>query len=152
MLVTHGTGSQFSFTNWLVKTRAGYVKWTHCSLTCLCYQLFGVVVKAPASRAADLGFFFFFFCVPQLYLWGLPFWLRFLRIWPFFKSSHWGSCIPSSWIYLGLIPAFSVGIFFGSSHTRDLNIGSPAASLPGAWCYRVSTRTGWPHVSILWMR
>ena len=25
-------------------------------------------------------FFFFFFCIPQLYLWGSPFWVRFLRM------------------------------------------------------------------------
>ena len=25
-------------------------------------------------------FFFFFFCVPQLYVWGSPFWVRFLRM------------------------------------------------------------------------
>ena len=42
-----------------------------------------------------------------------------------------------------------VGIFSGSSHTSDLNIGTPEATLPGAWCYRVSARTGWPDVSIL---
>ena len=40
--------------------------------------------------------------------------------------------------------------FSGSSHTRDLNIGSPVATLPGAWRYRVSVGTGWPGVTILW--
>ena len=43
------------------------------------------------------------------------------------------------------------GIFFGSSHTSDLIIGTPVATLPGAWCYRVSAGTGWPGVSILWL-
>ena len=28
--------------------------------------------------------------------------------------------------------------FSGSSHTRDLNIGTPVATLPGAWCFGVS--------------
>ena len=42
-----------------------------------------------------------------------------------------------------------VGIFSGSSHTSDLKIGTPVATLPGAWRYRVSTGTGWPGVSIL---
>ena len=28
------------------------------------------------------------------------------------------------------------GIFSGSSHTSDLNIGTPVATLPGAWRYR----------------
>ena len=33
-------------------------------------------------------FFFFFFCIPQLYLWGSPtFWVRFLRMWPFFNPT-----------------------------------------------------------------
>ena len=32
-------------------------------------------------------FFFFFFCVPQLYLWGSPLWVRFLRMWPFFNPT-----------------------------------------------------------------
>ena len=43
------------------------------------------------------------------------------------------------------------GIFSGSSHTSDFKIGTPGATLPGAWRYRVSTGTGWPDVSILWM-
>ena len=41
------------------------------------------------------------------------------------------------------------GIFSGLSHTSDLKIGTPVATLPGAWCYRVSAGTGWPGVSIL---
>ena len=41
------------------------------------------------------------------------------------------------------------GIFSGSSHTSDLNIGTPVATLPGAWRYRVSAGTGRPVVSIL---
>ena len=43
------------------------------------------------------------------------------------------------------------GIFSGSSHTSDLKIGTPVATLPGAWRYRVSTGTGRPGVSILWL-
>ena len=39
--------------------------------------------------------------------------------------------------------------FFGSSHTSDLKIGTPVATLPGAWRYRVNAGTGWPGVSIL---
>ena len=41
------------------------------------------------------------------------------------------------------------GIFPGSSHTSDLKIGTPVATLLGAWRYRVSAGTGWPGVSIL---
>ena len=42
-------------------------------------------------------------------------------------------------------------IFSGSSHTSDWKIGTPVATLPGAWWYRVSTGTGQPGVSILWL-
>ena len=41
------------------------------------------------------------------------------------------------------------GLFLGLSHTSDSNIGTPGATLPGAWRYRVSTGTGQPGVSIL---
>ena len=41
--------------------------------------------------------------------------------------------------------------FSGSSHASDLKIGTPVATLPGAWHYRVSTGTGQPGVSILWL-
>ena len=39
--------------------------------------------------------------------------------------------------------------FSGSSHTSDSKIGTPVATQPGAWHYRVSTGTGRPCVSIL---
>ena len=39
--------------------------------------------------------------------------------------------------------------FPGSSHTCDLNIGTPVDTLPGAWRYRVSAGTGRPGVNIL---
>ena len=48
----------------------------------------------------------------------------------------------------GLNPACA-RIFLGSSHTSDFKIGTPVATLPGAWHYRVSAGTGWPGVSIL---
>ena len=40
-------------------------------------------------------------------------------------------------------------IFPGSSHTSDLKNGTPVATLPGAWRYRVGVGTGRPGVSIL---
>ena len=40
-------------------------------------------------------------------------------------------------------------IFPGSSHTSDLKIGTPVATLPVAWHYRVSAGTGRTGVSIL---
>ena len=39
--------------------------------------------------------------------------------------------------------------FFGVESYSDSNIGTPVATLPGAWRYRVSAGTGWPGVSIL---
>ena len=39
--------------------------------------------------------------------------------------------------------------FSGSSHNSDSKIGTPAATLPGAWRYRVSAGTGWPGVNML---
>ena len=41
--------------------------------------------------------------------------------------------------------------FSGSGHTSDLKIGTPVATLPGTWRYRVRAGTGWPGVSILWL-
>ena len=43
------------------------------------------------------------------------------------------------------------GIFSGSRHTSDSKIGTPVATLPGAWHYRVSAGTGQPGISILWL-
>ena len=43
------------------------------------------------------------------------------------------------------------GDFSRSSHTSDLKIGTPVATLPGTWRYRVSAGTGWFDVSILWL-
>ena len=39
--------------------------------------------------------------------------------------------------------------FSGSSHTGELKIGTPVATLPGAWRYRVIAGTGRPGVSVL---
>ena len=64
-------------------------------------RLVGLVVKASASRAEDLGF---------------------------------ESCLCRD--FLGVV-------------TSDLKIGTPVATLPGAWRYRVSAETGRPGVSIL---
>ena len=49
-------------------------------------------------------------------------------------------------------PGFKSGLcrdFLGSSHSSDLKIGTPMATLPGAWRYRVIAGTGWPGVSML---
>ena len=50
---------------------------------------------------------------------------------------------------IGFDSCLHCGNFSGSSHTSDLKIATPVASLPHAWQYRVSAGTGWPGVSIL---
>ena len=37
----------------------------------------------------------------------------------------------------------------GSSHTSDLKLYNPVATLPGTWRYSFSIEAGWPGVSIL---
>ena len=56
--------------------------------------------------------------------------------------------LPREWKIPGSNPACA-GIFSGSSHSSDSNIGTSDATLPGAWRYRVSAGTGRPGVSIL---
>ena len=55
---------------------------------------------------------------------------------------------PREWKIPGSNPACA-GILSGSSHTSDLKIGTPVATLPGAWRSRVSAGTSRPGVSIL---
>ena len=66
------------------------------------HRLVGLVVKASASRAIDLGFDSRFRCLD----------------------------------------------FSGLSRTSDIKIGTPVATLLGAWCYRVSAEISQPGVSI----
>ena len=84
------------------------------------------------------------------------------RMWEFEKHELWavhseyrltGLVVrrpPREWKILGSNPTYD-GIFLGSSHTNDLKIGSPVATLPGAWHYRVSAGNGWPGVIVLWL-
>ena len=50
-------------------------------------------------------------------------------------------------------PGFNSRLYHGHlsrlSHTSDLEMDTPVATLPGARCYKVSAWTGWPGVSIL---
>ena len=57
-------------------------------------------------------------------------------------------CLVGLVVVPGSNPAYA-GIFSGSSHTGDLKINTPVATLPGAWRYRVSAGTGRPGESIL---
>ena len=60
-------------------------------------------------------------------------------------------CPRGHWVQIrGSNPA-CVGIFQGSSHTSDLKVGTPVATLSGAWRYRVSAGTDWPGFSTLWL-
>ena len=51
----------------------------------------------------------------------------------------------------GSIPAFGLDLFPWWSYTRDLKIGTIVTTLSDTWRHRVSTGTGWPRVSILWV-
>ena len=86
----------------------------------------------------------FFFGIPQLDLWGSPLffftWDRLVGLVE--RRPPWERKIPGS-------NPSCAGIFSGSSHTSDLNIGTPVATLQGAWRYRVSSGTDRPGVSIL---
>ena len=46
----------------------------------MCFQR-STVIRSKCN------WWFFFFCVPQLYLWGSPLWVRFLRMWLFFNPT-----------------------------------------------------------------
>ena len=59
------------------------------------------------------------------------------------KVSVWRAADP------GFESHFLCGYFSVLSHTSDLKIGAPVATLPGILSSRVSTGTGWPGISIL---
>ena len=84
-----------------------------------------------------------FFCIPQLYLWGSPLWVRFLRMWPFFNPTIKVVTFRlRGWCVLGvfLLPAFT-----RLGHERQ-DLLSPCnentASL-GGWAAKRSQRPGW---------
>ena len=52
---------------------------------------------------------------------------------------------------LGSITPFAMDHCLGR-HTSNFKTGTLVATLPDAWPYRVSAGTGWPNVSILWVR
>ena len=53
------------------------------------------------------------------------------------RQPHWPSNPPQERKISGSNPACAAKIFQGSSHTSDLKIGTPVATLPGTWHYRV---------------
>ena len=57
--------------------------------------------------------------------------------------TYWLGCPPRERQTRCSIPAFSVGIFPGQIIPVTFKIGTPVATLPGTWCYRVSAGTGW---------
>ena len=62
--------------------------------------------------------------------------------------AQWLRRPPREWKIPGSNPACAE-IFLGSSHTSDLKIGTPVATLPGAWRCRISAGSGQPGVSVL---
>ena len=193
--------------------------------------------RACALSTEDSWIFFFFFCVPQLYLWGSPFFGEIFAYVTIFESNHWGSHMLSMWILhagcvfvadihlswtwmsgsfesvqwnacvhrldlrlyshlkeflgngvrthvnsRGKIPSTWIFFLRGGSNlwhcirqdsepntlptgysspllwispslscVRDFETCTEEATLPGAWCGRVSARTGSQCVSTLWL-
>ena len=69
-----------------------------------------MVLVFQHTECACFLLLFFFFCVPQLYLWASPFWVRFLRMWPFFNPTiEVVTFHLHGWCMLGvfLLPAFT---------------------------------------------
>ena len=52
---------------------------------------------------------------------------------------------------LGSIPACALDLYPGRVIPVTRKIGTPVATLKGAWSYRVSTETGRPGVNILYL-
>ena len=95
-------------------------------------------LSAWAFYSRFLGRFIPAFCLGVLF----P-----ISAWAFYSRFLLGRLIPD--FCLGVLFPLSAWAFSGSSHTSDLEIGTPLATLSGARHYRVSTGTGWPGVSIL---
>ena len=82
--------------------------------------------------------------------------MQFVLVWVWFcicwtaSLAEWLRHPPREQKILGSNPTCAK-IVSGLSHTSDLKIGTPVATLPGAWRYRVSAGTGRPGVSILWL-
>ena len=110
---------------------------SHSVSVCLSFCLFCLSLCWSLDLSVCISFFLSLSLSPPLSL-SLSIFLSFSP-----------SLFLSFFLSLSLSP--SAGIFSGSSHTSDLNIGTPVATLPGAWRYRVSTGTGRPGVSILWL-
>ena len=86
----------------------------------------------------QIFFVFFFFCVPKLYLWDSTFWVRFLRMWPFFKQTiEVVTFHLHGWCMLGvfLLPAFT-------------RLGHECQDLLSP-CDRMHVRTDWTSVYTL---
>ena len=105
-----------------------------------------IICFVMSWKLDTLGFSFFFVC-PNEYLMDLCN-LSCSSLWPTASLALWLRHPPRELKITGLNPACA-GIFSGLSHTSDLEIGTPVATLSGAWCYRVSAGTGRPTVSIL---
>ena len=76
----------------------------------------------------------------------------------FWLKTHLPNLTPPCWLVVEASalgaedPGFESHLrqdFSRSNHTSNLKIGTPVATLPGAWHYRVSAGTGQPVVSIL---
>ena len=100
-----------------------------------------LLLRSPSISA---GFTILLFLRPQLYLYGSPFWGP--PRWPSGKASASRAEDP------GFESRLRLNFVSRSSHTSDLKIGAPVATLPDAWRYRIGTGTGRPGVYCDWVR
>ena len=124
-----------------------------CYFFCCC---FSSLLSPSSSFFLFSVFFFAVFSFSVFSLASSSFFALLLLFFFFFFSSSSSyrlvglvvRCPPGERKVPGSNPACA-GIFSGSSHTSDFKIGTPVATLPGAWRYWVSAGTGRPGVSIL---
>ena len=101
----------------------------------------------------DCFLFFCFFILP--FLRYIPTWWRYPRLDTaiiYLKTHRLVGQVVKASASRAADPGFESRLLrylSGSSHTSDLKIGTPVATMPGAWRHRVSSGTGRPGVSIL---
>ena len=82
--------------------------------------------------------------IPRSSKWGIPQTVQLDRLVDIVVEAS-ASIAEDPGVRIPLAPGF----IRGWSHTSDLEIGTPVASLPGAWSYRVGAGNGWSGVSKL---
>ena len=130
----------------------------YCSLLDPCLRSLATCLQTCSSHAhwAD--------CLPKAVLYACDIYHRLADSWIIwtlcvrlplhFKTHRLVGLVVKASAWRAEDPGFEChlqGDFSRSSHTSDLKIGTPVATLPGAWRYRISAGIGQPSVSILWV-